>query len=247
MMKKTAKFLSRAALLLALALPSVSMAAGIQGPRRSALERLEGSDVIRNQLMLRGSRFEASPTVGFTLGDSFKRNLLFGASLNYHILDPLAVGLTAFGSVGFNTDLGDRIEAERSERVGAFTELNMLATAELTYTPIIGKFAVFGRYVFHYDGHILAGAGVAKTGGSADVEGFSLTPVVGVGARIFLTNMIALQLQFRDYIYSDIDSAIATRDSSGNQKVSTSESWKNHFAGTLGVSFYFPSEPKNSL
>ncbi len=246
-MNKTSTFLCRACLLLALTLPSVSMGANIQGPRRSALDRLEGSDVIRNQLMLRGSRFELSPTVGFTLGDTFKRNILFGATLNYHILDPLAVGLTAFGAYGYNSDLGDRVEEERGERVGAFTSLSMLATGELTYTPMIGKFALLGRYVFHYDGHLLAGAGIVRTTGNKDVEGIKVSPVVGVGVRIFFSNMIALQVQLRDYIYKDADNALATTNSNGETVMSIDESWKNHFAATLGLSFYFPTEPKNSL
>ena len=50
-------------------LPSVVEAASIQGPRRSALERLEEGDAIRNRLLLRGGRFELTPALGFTLNE----------------------------------------------------------------------------------------------------------------------------------------------------------------------------------
>ncbi|MCP5515703.1 MAG: hypothetical protein H7A45_00415, partial [Verrucomicrobiales bacterium] len=53
-------------LALAVLLPAVGQAASIQGPRRSALERLEEGDAIRNRLLLRGGRFEVAPSLGFT-------------------------------------------------------------------------------------------------------------------------------------------------------------------------------------
>ena len=225
-------------------LPTLAFGASIQGPRRSALERLEGGDAIRSQLLLRGGRFEVTPAVGFTIGDAYKRNLLFGGSLTYHIIDQLAVGATAFGAMGFNTDLSDRLESERPERIGAYGEDNLLVSGELTYTPIVGKFNLFGRFVFNYDTHLLAGRGAVKTSGA--VDGFSVAPVVGVGIRGFLSDAISIQLQFRDYLYSSAESALSTKDTEGNSKTESDKTFSNHFAVTAGIGIFFPFTPKTS-
>lgn len=233
-----------AALAAFVALPTDAEAASIAGPRRSALDRLEEGDAIRNRLLLRGGRFEVAPQLGFTLNDAFRRNLLFGAQLNYHLTDSVAVGLTAMGGVAFDSALAERIADERPQRTksGAFSDVKLLTSAELIYTPLVGKFAVVGRYVFGYDFHAIAGLGASLVGGGEDLDDFAFAPVVGLGMRVFFEDWMAVTFQVRDYIYSSALNAVPSAEGTGDN--SADSGWSNNFAVNFGVGFYFPQVPK---
>ena len=237
------RLVSAWALVACLGAPALAPAASIQGPRRSALERLEEGDAIRNRLLLRGGRFELSPALGFTLNDAFQRNVLFGLQLGYHLNDDWGLGITALGGLALDSNLAERIQSERPEKVkqGAFSSVGVLGTFEATYTPIIGKFALFGRHVLNYDLHVLAGAGATLLKGSADLEGATPTAVLGAGLRTFVSGGFAVNLQVRDYIYS-----AALNEVKKNGESQTDASFSNNFALTVGAAFYFPQEPKIS-
>jgi outer membrane beta-barrel protein len=225
---------------------SPAEAANIAGPRRSALERLAEGDAIRRRMLLRGGRFEVTPAIGFTLNDPFRRTFLAGGTLSYHLTDSLSIGATVLGGLPYNSALADRIGEARPERVedGAFSNLALLASAELQYAPLIGKFAVFGRYVFNYDLHLIGGVGVGLRSGERDVGGASPMPVLGLGLRTFVSNWMAVNLEVRDYIYRASINAVPRDDGEGGTRAE--ESWSNNFAVTIGFSFYFPEMPKLS-
>lgn len=216
--------------------------------RRTAMERLEEGDAIRNRLLLRGGRFEAEPIVGFTLGDAFRRTALYGIHLGYHVNDDWSIGVTGFGGFAWDTGLGERLGATRPEKVkdGSFSDVNYMVTGDLTYTPLIGKFALFGRKVFNYDIHATLGLGLNGSG-AEKTENSSLTPVAGVGVRTFVTNGISINVSLRDYLYSQSLNTVTERDSEGATKTSGAEAeWSNHFILTVGAGFFFPQQPKIS-
>ena len=235
------------ALVACLGLPSLAQAASIQGPRRSALERLEEGDAIRNRLLLRGGRFELTPTLGFTLNDAFQRNILFGAHLAYHLNDDWGLGITGVAGFALDSDLAERIKSERADKVedDSFSSVGVLGTFEVIYTPLIGKFALFGRSVVNYDIHVLLGAGATLLNGSTDVEGATPTGVVGVGLRAFVNDGMAVNVQVRDYIYSSAINAVTSSDS-GEEETKADATFSNNFAMTIGVAFFFPQDPKIS-
>ncbi|MCA9546069.1 MAG: outer membrane beta-barrel domain-containing protein [Myxococcales bacterium] len=233
-------------LALAVLLPAVGQAASIQGPRRSALERLEEGDAIRNRLLLRGGRFEVAPSLGFTMNDAFRRNILVGANLAYNFTDSLALGASIYGGFGFDSGLAESVASERPDRTkaGAFSDVKLLASVEFIYTPLIGKFAVFGRTVFNYDLHLIAGAGGSLVGGGEQLDDFAFAPVLGVGLRTFLTPGMFVNVQIRDYIYSSALNAVPSAEGTG--KVDSTTEWSNNFALTFSYGFSFPQEPKLS-
>lgn len=231
------------AVCLGVCLPAVSLGAGLLGPKRTALEKLEDGPAVTKRLLLRGGRFEASPGIGFTLNDAFQRTALLGLQLHYHITDSLAIGVAGYYGVSFNTDLADRIEESRPERAkaGAFAQTGLIASAELTYTPIIGKFALFGRNVFNYDLHILAGAGGVQAAGDPKLEEFNIAPVVGFGMRTFVKDGISVNIQLRDYLYASSLNAVPTEEGGAEP---TESSFSNNFAITISAGFFFPQNPK---
>jgi outer membrane beta-barrel protein len=228
---------------LCLLLPALASGAGLLGPKKTALEKLEEGNAIERRLLLRGGRFEITPGIGFTLNDAFRRTALVGAQLHYHISDSVAIGVSGYYGISYNSDLADRIEAERPERVedGAFTDTGLLVSGELTYTPIIGKFALFGRTVLNYDLHVLIGVGGAQKAGDPKVEDFALAPVVGIGMRTFVNDGFSVNIQVRDYLYAASLNAVPNEE---GEAQATESSFSNNFALTIGAGFYFPQTPK---
>ena len=235
-----------AALGMVVSISATASAANIAGPRQSALERLENGDAIRHRLLLRGGRFDITPSLGFTLNDAFRRNILFGAQLSYHLSDSFAVGATVMGGLGLDSSLADRIKSERPERAknGAYTDVKLLGSLERVYTPLVGKFAALGRYVFAYDMHALLGGGVIMTGGDSNLDDVPIAPVVGLGMRVFFEDWMSVTVQVRDYIYSSALNAVPSAGGTG--ALTTETTWANNFALTFGVGFYFPKVPKLS-
>lgn len=226
-----------------------ALAANIAGPRRSALDRLEETDAVRQRLLLRGGRFEITPTVGFTLNDPFQRNLLFGANLGYHFTDSFAFGATILTATSFETGLAEEVQQKRAERVDGFSGVTLLGSAELVYTPLFGKFALFGRAIVNYDLHLIVGGGLALTGAVGDVDSEDLgggTPLllVGLGFRSFVNDWFSINIEVRDYIYSYAINSVAGADINGDA-IAESE-WSNNFAVTVGFGFFFPQEPQLS-
>ncbi len=220
-----------------------TLAANIAGPRRSALDRLEEGDAIRKRLLLRGGRFEIAPAVGFTLNDAFQRNILFGVNLGYHFTDAFAIGVTGFGATAVQTGLADEVEQKRAARAEGFSSIQLMASGELVYTPLIGKFALFGRAVLNYDLHILVGGGFASlTGEVADLEDGSPMAVAGVGFRLFIADWMAANIEVRDYIFSASLNSVANAEADGGNNAE--EEISNNFAVTIGFGFFFPREPE---
>lgn len=232
--------------LAAVALPATAQAAGITGPKKSALEKLEEGDAIRNRVQYRGGRFYIAPTLGFTLNDPYQRNILAGAQLAYHFTESLGVGLTGLAGFATDTDLAEQVQDERPDAAeGGFSNVGVLASLDFLYTPIAGKLALFGRQALNYDMHLVAGIGGAKVGGAEKIDDFAIAPVAGVGLRTFVLNWLDINFEVRDYIYSAAVSSVTSTDTpDGSAKTTADSEWANHFSFTVGVGFHFPNEPE---
>ena len=237
------------AVAIALCAPLVPAEAALGGGRKSALRKLEEGDAIRNRRLLRGGRFELTPAFGVTLNDAFQRNLLVGGHMAYHLTDEWSVGATGFLGVGLQTSLAEEVDHQRPEKVDgddAFSSLGYLASIDVYYTPIIGKFALFGRHVLNYDFHVLFGMGAAQVSGVPEVEKLAIAPVLGLGIRTFANDYLAVNVELRDYIYSSALNAVTQKDADGEEDVDTSSGISNTFAVIIGVSLYLPQRPKLS-
>ena len=147
---------------------------------------LSGAPVIRRPLEWRKGRFALSPVIGVTVADPYWTTMLIGASVDYHILDWLAVGADFRYGVGFTTGLLDRIEGEITAAKAAdlkavdpaaptptetegeadvltVERLDWLVTANVQLIPVYGKFTLFDTLEMAYDLHFFAGVGYAAT------------------------------------------------------------------------------------
>ena len=84
--------------------------------------------------------------------------------MDYHLKDNLALGGRFGYSIASDSALAENLAAKRPNRVkaGGFSDLQLNASVELTYTPIFGKMAFLGRTVLDYDLHVLVGVGIAS-------------------------------------------------------------------------------------
>jgi outer membrane beta-barrel protein len=163
-MRKTTIFVC--ALLTLLAVPA---AAQKQNP-------LEGQPAVRKRFMLRESRFELTPQVGFTMNRDFYHTMLGGLKAEYHFNDyfSLAVG-GSFGAVNMRTGLADNIVNQLPDTYNGdaahqlvpskdmatkpMLKINYMVTADLKATPFFGKMALFGKLFFNYDFYGFGGFG----------------------------------------------------------------------------------------
>lgn len=93
--------------LASLGLSAVPMAARAQeiqleGP-------LAGAPAVRRLVLYREGRFFLTPTISFTILDTYRRHMLFGAKAEYNILDWLSAGIYFGGGFGWRTSIGDQI------------------------------------------------------------------------------------------------------------------------------------------
>ncbi len=225
-----------------------AMAANIQGPKRGVLDKLKNGDAVRKRFLLRENRFVVSPLLGVTLNDAFKRSALVGLQFDYHLTDAFSVGANSTYGISGDSALGERIAAARPGQTsqGAFTEVYLLSSAEVSYRPLFGKVALFERIAVSYDFHLVAGVGVAGLAGSEETQGFQPMGVLGAGMRIFIDQSMALSLQIRDHIYSVAENAVVNPLLFGTDDPQAEAELTNNFAFTLGYGFYFPREPRVS-
>jgi outer membrane beta-barrel protein len=182
------------------------------------------------------------------MNDAYRRNFMPGLTMAYHFSDSLAIGLSGFFGVPYDTDLADQLQTKRPNRVsqGGFSDVSLITSAELIYTPLYGKVAVVQRLIVDYDMHVLLGGGLSMVGGGTELDKAAPTVVVGVGFRIFVNRWMATTIQVRDYLYSSALNSVVDQDVEGNAQAAADANFKNNFVFMLGYSFMFPRIPKIS-
>ncbi len=217
---------------------------GAEASAQATRASLEEGPVVRRRILFRSDRFELLPQMAMTLNDTYKRNIMAGIGGNYYLTNEFGIGASfVYAAVHPNTDLLDSIsaEADRSVREGLKYAVPQFGfDAALLYAPIVGKLSALDNFIVNYDFHVMLGAGgVSVTSDSegasgGDFEGLKLGPMIGFGGRFFVTDSIAITVDFKDLIYSAADIQ------EGDEKVQ--EEFRNNLQMSLGVSFFFPGD-----
>lgn len=148
---------------------------------------LAGAKAVRRVRLHRDARFDIAPTATFTLLDEFRRNILFGARLNYHFTDWFGAGLWAAGGISYNTGLGDELQTKAVDGRNCADNPNTLAckrtavslcrgadclgksqlgsivwmiAPQATFVPFRGKFSVFGKAFMDADISLFVGPAI---------------------------------------------------------------------------------------
>jgi len=112
-------------------------------------------------------------------------------------------------------------------------QLQWMANANFMLVPLYGKMSFASEFDPGYDLYITAGAGAGGVRRQLGQEGRSgqfdskVSPIfnIGLGLRFYLTKMIALRVELRDFFFPEPDSA------------KSGFTWNLHFQG--GVQFNF--------
>ncbi len=210
MTKRTAKFVTHAAIIGGLSLVGLSleglwpgasgMANAIEAERKSPLA---DAPAIRRRLELRSGRFEIGAGVGITPGQDFYTAVLAQLKMSYHINDWLSVGalggfnVTPTLSTKFNDELigklgtakGPNRTPTQQEALNGMNRIGQIVALQAEIAPFTGKLSLFGKLFASYDIYVFGGPGFinfqseGEDCGESKVQGKSC-PVVGFKAGV---------------------------------------------------------------
>lgn len=213
-------------LILALALPGLASAQS---------RSLEDGPPIRRQLLHRSAKLELQPGVSAMFGNAYQIPLYGNLTVRYHLSNRVSVGVDLNGSPWALDRAVVRNLRDNDPQMNRIVEVAntpFLGSFQFTYSPIVGKLNMFNS-IQYFDVHLIAGAGGAlQSADYAALGGFKFGGVVGVGIRLFMTDSIALNVRFVDYIYSNAEAY--------RQGTSVDPKLRQHYVFTAGVSFFFP-------
>jgi outer membrane beta-barrel protein len=209
--------------------------------------------IVRRKLLYRSTRFEVAPYLGFTLNDGFRRNMLAGANFSYHLTNEFGIsGTFGYGVLQFDTSLSDNINATLTQNGQtdllnrtSYSYFQFAADLGLSYVPLFGKFTLFGSTTINWDLHLVGGVSLvseavesAAEGGQTDDALAGIRPggLFQVGVRLFLTDMISLNFEAKNLLYSRAEISSGTAD----------PEFSNTVLFTTGIGIFLPGEVKVS-
>ena len=154
--------------------------------------------VLEQKPFLHALRVEVVPLVGYTISDVLYQHFQVGGQLRFHILDELAISGTYGHYFSDTSGAFDDVQSDFS----VFPEkkfIRWFAGGDIAYTPIYGKFVLFGSWIVHWNAYIALGAGVTQTG----ADDLHITGTGGIGTRFFLTDWLTFNMELKNHIYRE--------------------------------------------
>ncbi|MBK6848729.1 MAG: outer membrane beta-barrel domain-containing protein [Proteobacteria bacterium] len=228
-------------------------AAAITATSREALARaraamLRDVVVVQRKAFLRRHRLEVAPFVASTINDTLIQHTAFGGELNFFISDILAVGLRGAYYLRNITDEEFYVRYHFG-RVPSLNKYSWEATGNFSYIPIWGKLTLLNRPILHWDVWLSGGVGVTRTEViprdfvNEPFSNYSLTFPAAIGARLYLTRWMAVQVALRDNMMLDrLEQPGRTLPDAAEAKAKQSDAqFINNVFATVGVSFFLPT------
>ena len=163
---------------------------------------------IQKKLYLKDKRHEFTLFSGLIPNDDFFSYVPLGARWNYYFTEDLGAELWGEYVFESNSDLKEFLEVNTLYAI--LVEIpqtpNWMAGASLLWSPFHGKFALFTTKLVHFDFHVAFGAGVIGTkiiDEATKLEDSKVDPSgsFGLGVRMFVNDMFAIRLDYRQYLY----------------------------------------------
>jgi len=154
--------------------------------------------VLEQRPFLHALRVELAPAFGYTINEVLSEQMQVGGTLRFHITETLSVG----GTYSHYFTKQSKHAVQLQDEFELFPEISFpkwYAGGEVNYTPIYGKMVVSGLTTVHWNVYLSGGAGVTKTGAKDPL----ITGMIGLGSRFFVTSWLAINIDARDYIYSE--------------------------------------------
>lgn len=199
------------------------LAAPRAAPAQSKSDAFAGKiPPVAGQLYQKKGRVELTATGNLSLNDAFFNKYFGGAKLGYHFTEYLSV--SAGVATGATSQTGSAVVCPSNGGCGDAGEeqlwqvpgdLKLVTGLELAWSPIYGKLNLFAERVAHFDLSIMAGADWIRhaelvdgpqalrlaEAGQAPGDTSTVGGHLGLGFRLFLTQAVALRVEFKDYVY----------------------------------------------
>jgi len=155
---------------------------------------------VQRKVFLKRRRFELSPLLGLSVNDAFFQHVTVGGSVAYHLADALAIEARGAGVVvASETNAVEFVREETDSLLDeAQREHQYHGDLDLQWSPIYGKFSLFGELILHFDTYITAGGGVFGTD-----AGPHAAANLGIGQRWFLTDWLVARFEYRNYFFAE--------------------------------------------
>jgi outer membrane beta-barrel protein len=158
--------------------------------------------------ILKYHRFEFLPSFSLTINNPLYRHYAFGGTINFFLSETLNLGIE--GHYYQQQQLEHYFLRGLDDRVlPSVNRYWWSGTVNFGYVPFYGKFALFDRWIFQWEGYIQAGLGVMQTEwitrdpASRPRTNYPVTWHVDIGTRIFLTKWLAIHAFLKDYMFID--------------------------------------------
>jgi outer membrane beta-barrel protein len=213
---------------------------------------LERGPAVRRKLLFRSTRLELGLEPTIALDEPFVRDVGPALKVAYHLTNELSLGaFVGLNILQLETNLRKNIQAElQTSDPDSLDEISFTRTAwfadiEFSFVPLFGKFTLLNDLILNWDIHLLGGVGAVRTvavGAVANAQlddtltAINVAPMIGFGARIFLSDALSLNIGLRNYLYP------SSPISRGNADLEFS----NHLIGSIGVGLFLPGEVKIS-
>ena len=164
--------------------------------------------VVPRRRILKYHRVEFVPTYNLTINNPLYRQHGFGGIINFFLSETLNLGLEGTyyqpqqQQHYFLRGLDDRV-LPSANRYWWSAALNF------GYVPFYGKFALFDKWIFNWEGYVQAGLGVIQTEwiprdpALSSATNYNVFGVVTLGTRLFLTKWLAIHAYLKDYLFAD--------------------------------------------
>ncbi|MCA9671098.1 MAG: outer membrane beta-barrel domain-containing protein [Myxococcales bacterium] len=202
--------------------------------------------VLPRKGFLKRRRVDLTAFVGTTINDSLIQHTAIGGELSYHITDALSVSVLGVFYIGNVLDQ-EFFTRYQFQLVPTLNRYLYTVTGNMAYVPIHGKFAIFNKWIWHYEVFVTGGAGITGTEiipRNAEHEAWTniaLTFPIGMGGRMFITKWLAVSVTIRDFMMLDrFEPPGRTAVLAADVKDDAETRFINNIVFQLGVSVYFP-------
>jgi outer membrane beta-barrel protein len=227
--------------------PAVSQSAPAGKPGEAAKRTWQDVVVVPRKAFLKSGRLELFPFTGVSLNDVLIRHYSFGGDLNYYLSDVFSIGLEGQYYLKERTDR-ESVVGLQYNRVATLNRYLWSGAVQFGYVPGYGKFTLFNRYIMHWDFYIQGGVGLIQTEiiprrvGDETFKNNNITPSLGGGTHLFLSNWLTFNVALKDYIFNDKfePTQRAVTDNIDTVKANAESQWVHNIMLYAGIGLYLP-------
>jgi outer membrane beta-barrel protein len=229
--------------------PGAAAPAAAEQGEKGKLGSISWRDIVTvpRRPILKYHRVEFIPTYNVTINNSLYRHHGFGGVINFFLSETLNLGLEGTYYVQqqeqhyFLRGLDDRV-------LPSVNRYWWSANLNFGYVPFYGKFALFDRWIFQWEGYVQAGLGVIQTEwitrdpANRSATNYDIQWHVDIGMRLFLTKWLAIHAYLKDYMFVDSLEPASRADTGGVGPLPKGDSnFVQNLVFGVGVGMFLPT------